>query len=65
MYFVVGEISKIDVNKISAGEQGNVKVGEEQPQCGVKENCGPDSFPVHIFSGKGNSEGPKICVSGK
>ena len=61
----MGEISKIDVDKISTGDQSNIKVGEEQPECGVKESCGPESFSVHIYSGKGNSEGPKICVSGK
>ena len=63
--FTVGELTKIDVNKMPVGDQSNVKVGEEQPQCGVKDGCGPESFPVHIYSGKGNSEGPKLCVSGK
>ncbi len=69
----MGELTKIDLDQaLDAGggaaqppPDPNVKVGEEQPQCGVKESCSPDSFPVHMYSGKGNTEGPKICVSGK
>ncbi len=73
----VGEISNVNhPNVINAAAapaaaapvapaQSNVKMGEELPQCGVKDACGADSFPVHMYSGKGNSEGPKLCVSGK
>ena len=43
----------------------DLKRGQEAPRCGVKDGCGPDSFPVHIYTGIGNTEGPKICVSGK
>ena len=43
----------------------SLKRGQEAPRCGIKDTCGTDSFPVHIYSGIGNSEGPKICVSGK
>ena len=43
----------------------SVKRGQEAPRCGVKDGCGPDAFPVHLYTGIGNSEGPKICVSGK
>lgn len=61
----MGKLSKIEVKKADVGEKSNLKVGEELPNCGVKDTCGPDSFPVHLYTGKGNSEGPKICVSGK
>jgi hypothetical protein len=39
--------------------------GEELPNCGVTENCGEQGFPVHVYSGKGNSDILKICVGGK
>ena len=43
----------------------SLKQGQEAPNCGVNQTCGTEAFPVHIYSGNGNTEGPKICVSGK
>lgn len=48
----------------ASGQEG-VKLGEELPNCGVQAACGAGAFPVHVFSGVQNKEGPKICVSGK
>ena len=45
--------------------ESNVKVGEELTNCGVKDGCGPEAFAVHVFTGMGNSQGPKICIGGK
>ncbi|KAK2188800.1 hypothetical protein NP493_121g04006 [Ridgeia piscesae] len=47
----------------AAGPQ--VKVGSLVDKCGVSVSCGTTAFPVHLFTGKGNSDGPKICVNGK
>ncbi|KAI0215994.1 hypothetical protein LSAT2_031940 [Lamellibrachia satsuma] len=57
------KIASQDVPKDAAASM--VKVGQELDKCGVKDNCGTTAFPVHLYTGKGNSEGPKICVSGK
>ncbi len=61
----VGKLGKIEVKKAEIEDSKSMKMGEELPNCGVKDGCGPESFPVHLYSGKGNSDGPKICVSGK
>ena len=42
-----------------------LKRGIEAPMCGIADGCGADAFPVHLFTGVTNQEGPKICVSGK
>ena len=47
------------------GSENGVKMGEELANCGVKDGCGPESFSAHLFTGMGNSLGPKICVGGK
>lgn len=33
--------------------------------CGVKDGCAADAFPVRLFTGNENKEYPKICVNGK
>ena len=63
--YPVGTLKQIEVKKPEVEAGPAVKLGEELPNCGVKETCGPDSFPVHLFTGKSNNVGPKICVSGK
>ncbi|XP_063611982.1 protein O-linked-mannose beta-1,2-N-acetylglucosaminyltransferase 1-like [Penaeus indicus] len=42
-----------------------MQVGEILPNCGLDFVCPHNHFPVHIFSGKGKDDMPKICVSGK
>ena len=61
----MGSVEQIEIKRTDLDQSQKVKAGEEMPNCGVKETCGPDSFPVHLFTGKSNSQGPKICVSGK
>lgn len=43
----------------------SLKRGIEAPMCGIADGCGGEAFPVHLFTGVTNTEGPKICVSGK
>ena len=65
----MGDVEKVEVDKAAAKDpkpgNPNVKLGEELPNCGVTDGCNTESFPVHLYTGKGNSEGPQICVSGK
>ncbi|KAK4319892.1 hypothetical protein Pmani_009198 [Petrolisthes manimaculis] len=42
-----------------------MEVGEILPNCGISYVCPHNHFPVHIFTGKGKDDTPKICVSGK
>lgn len=67
---VVGKVESIPVDPKDRQDNRppldpNVKLGEELPNCGVKEECGPNSFAAHLYTGKENKDGPKICVGGK
>ena len=63
---VVVEGEKKEAAKPAAPNNDNgVKTGESIANCGVKDSCGPESFSVHLYSGQGNSQGPKICIDGK
>ena len=62
---LVVEEEKAAEKEAVAPAESNVKVGEELANCGVKDGCGPEAFAVHIFTGVGNSQGPKICIGGK
>ena len=33
--------------------------------CGMREECKPDEFAVHVYTGKNDKDEPKICVDGK
>ncbi|CAD5116276.1 DgyrCDS5183 [Dimorphilus gyrociliatus] len=41
------------------------QIGETMSNCGVPKDCGKSAFAVHLYSGKGNEESPKICINGK
>lgn len=41
-----------------------VPVGSSSSNCGVSKICMHDEFPVHLFSGKENVDGPRLCVNG-
>ena len=62
---VEGEKKDEAKDKPAADGDGGMKQGEELANCGVKDSCGSESFSVHVFSGQGNSMGPKICIGGK
>jgi len=47
-----------------AGAGGNVHLGATSSNCGLTQNCLPDEFSVHLFSGKENLEGPRMCING-
>jgi len=54
----------------AAGSQGggggaSHLMGEELPNCGVKEDCGVGGFSVQMYTGTDNRDFPKICVGGK
>jgi len=47
------------------GGHGTVQVGQLSSNCGLSKDCVPDEFSVHVFSGKENIEGPRVCINGK
>lgn len=71
---VVGELKPANLllkveSQAAAGESaksgtGNVVAGEKMENCGVSSPCGTDSVAVHLFSGKENVAGPRMCIDG-
>lgn len=43
----------------------NMKIGEAFPNCGLPEPCPTGSVSGLVYTGKGNTEGPQICLDGK
>ncbi|XP_064605154.1 protein O-linked-mannose beta-1,2-N-acetylglucosaminyltransferase 1-like [Liolophura sinensis] len=43
----------------------NMKIGEPFPNCGLPESCPTGSVSGLVYTGKGNTEGPQICLDGK
>jgi len=45
-------------------DSGKVASGEKMSNCGVRTACDGDSIAVHLFSGKENVAGPRMCIEG-
>ena len=71
---VVGELKPADqlVNPEASvaaaapagGNQAALPLGSKSSNCGLPKSCLPDTFAVHLYSGKENVEGPRICIDG-
>jgi len=74
LYAVVGELKPADqlVNPEAsvaaaapaAGNQAAPSLGSTASSCGMTKSCSTDEFSVHLYSGKENIEGPRICING-
>ena len=53
-----------DAAAAAAVGDGRVHVGAATSNCGLTQSCLPDEFSVHLFSGKENLEGPRMCING-
>lgn len=42
----------------------SVVTGEKVENCGLPSPCDTDSVAVHLFSGKENTAGPRMCIGG-
>ena len=61
----MGKIRKIDVKRAQVEHSNSMKRGADLPNCGLQNVCSADSIAVHLYTGQGSEEGPKICVGGK
>ncbi|XP_064633675.1 protein O-linked-mannose beta-1,2-N-acetylglucosaminyltransferase 1-like [Lineus longissimus] len=65
----MGPLTRIEISKPQIGDKSSMEPGWELPNCGLEHPCGPNTFPVHIFTAKGRNnirnKGPKICVNGQ
>jgi len=48
----------------AGSNQAAVPLGATAPDCGLPKSCLPEEFAVHLFSGKENVEGPRMCING-
>lgn len=53
-----------DAAAAADGSRGPVPVGATNANCGLVKTCSSDEFSVHVFSGKENVEGPRMCING-
>uniref|UniRef100_A0A1B6KQP2 Alpha-1,3-mannosyl-glycoprotein 2-beta-N-acetylglucosaminyltransferase n=1 Tax=Graphocephala atropunctata TaxID=36148 RepID=A0A1B6KQP2_9HEMI len=64
-----GNDSSFNTSLTEVGErrsiQDFIEVSEILPNCGIKEQCPEDSFPVHIYTGQDKDDQPKLCIHGK
>ena len=60
----MGKLTPVEVKEEQKANKDD-KVGIELPNCGIKDGCGLNSFPVHLYTGRENKDGPKICIGGK
>lgn len=59
-------LSKLTVSVKKEPEKTEEKEDlSSEKNCGVTDDCGTDSFPVRLFTGRENKVFPKICVNGK
>jgi hypothetical protein len=45
--------------------QEQIAVANVVKNCGLREDCKPNEFAVHVYSGKDDKDEPKICVDGR
>jgi hypothetical protein len=53
------------LTEIQVNSKDQIAVGGILKNCGLREECKSDEFPVHIYTGKNDQDEPKICVDGR
>lgn len=63
--FPLGIINPIKIAEVQVNSKDQIAVGGILKNCGLREECKSDEFPVHIYTGKNDQDEPKICVDGR
>lgn len=58
----INELKSIEAQIIS---QDKIVVSEVLKNCGLRESCKSNEFPIHVYSGVNHDDQPKICIDGK
>ena len=61
----MGVLTPVKVNEMHVNSQDQIVVGSVVKNCGLREECKPDEFAVHVYTGKNDQDEPKICVDGR
>lgn len=49
----------------SKNRQSAFQKSDVVPNCGMKETCSSDTFPIHVYTGKDHNDTPKLCINGR
>lgn len=68
----VGELKPVKIESVPASDKAaaagdNTKKaveGNRVANCGLPAPCAGDHIAVHLFSGKDNTAGPRMCIDG-
>lgn len=63
--FPLGIIHPIKTLEMQVNSVDKIVVKEVVDNCGLRELCKDDEFPVHVYSGVNSNDEPKICVDGR
>ena len=61
----MGKITKVNVAEMHVNSEDRIVVGSMLKNCGLREECKPDEFAVHVYTGKNDQDEPKICIDGR
>jgi hypothetical protein len=61
----VGKITAVKFAEVNVISQNKMKIGSQVKNCGMKESCKANEFPIHVYNGKDDKDEPKICVDGR
>lgn len=71
IFLAVGELKPADLilkpeqpPASDAASNANVAGGNAVSNCGMPEKCDADHIAVHMFTGKDNTAGPRMCIDG-
>ena len=63
--FPLGVINEVKKNEMQVNNLDKIVVSKVVKNCGLRETCKNDEFPVHVYSGINQDDEPMICVDGK
>lgn len=64
-FFLVGTLSPVKFSEKHVVSKDQIVVGSFVKNCGLREECKPNEFAVHVYTGKDDKDEPKICVDGR
>ncbi|CAF0720231.1 unnamed protein product [Brachionus calyciflorus] len=63
--FPLGTLVPVKFGEKHVLSNDQIIVGSFVKNCGLREECKPDEFAVHVYTGKDDKDEPKICVDGR
>lgn len=61
----MGIIHPVKLVEMQVNSIDRIVVKSVVKNCGLREECKADEFPIHVYSGVNSDDEPKICVDGR